>query len=139
MMVQLTEIGVGYDEDMGDPEKCYYYWVQDFATDPEPPSSRAKIVEGSHAILSVGNITFIANYYDTSNDDPQEFIVVVNEQEYDMQLDIGEEYAGFYRKTIPQVQSCRPYYFVAVDGDGTTIRYPSSGRFWTFGEGGCED
>ncbi len=125
----FTETGSGFAMGSG------AYWVQDFngvQLPPQPP-----IAAGSHASIDAGVITFYLNYYDGAGSAPLEIMVVLDGQPHSLELGLGTAGAGTYRATPPSTARCRAYYFLATDGDGNRYRYPGTGVFNTYGEGGC--
>jgi hypothetical protein len=67
---------------------------------------------------------------------PQEIQVILDGDAYPMILSWGVAGAGTYQFALPAADGCRAYYLHITDGDGNRYRYPGSGSFQTYGEGG---
>jgi hypothetical protein len=129
MSVVYSEIGCGYGQGAD------AYWVQDFngvELPPQPPVAAA-----THAMINAGNTTFFVNYYDAAGVPPQEIKVILEGDANSLNLGWGDAGAGTYQLTLPAADGCRAYYFHVTDADGHRYRYPGSGSFQTYGEGGC--
>lgn len=130
MSAGFTEIGCGQGSGTN------AYWVQDFNgvdLPPQPPVAAA-----SHASVEAGTTTFHLNYYDETGAPPEEIQLLLDDQPHSMNLGWGLAGAGTYQLALPAADGCRAYYFHVTDSDGHRYRYPGSGSFYTFGEGGCE-
>jgi len=125
-------LGTGYGYAAGSPYQ--HYWTQDFggASDgPEPP-----LVDGSHVFVG-SEIVFLANW--AGDAAPRSMSVVVNGAATSLALDLGGATRGTWSTRKAQASGCRSYHLAAVDAAGTPWRYPASGEFRTFAEGGCAE
>jgi MYXO-CTERM domain-containing protein len=70
--------------------------------------------------------SFYANYYDPAGD-PKGVSVVLDGECHDMAVELGVAGNRTYKWTAPSLGTgCQEYYFVAVDAEGATARYPDS-------------
>jgi uncharacterized protein YkwD len=125
----LRELGCGYSI------SSRPYYVQDFGGGP--PDFATPIAGGSHLFLNGGSTTFFANFFDPSGQSPQQASLVLDGEVHDLALHLGQPVQGTYSTELPRASDCRDYFFVFVDGGGTSWRYPEAGAFATTGEGGC--
>lgn len=129
------EMGAGYVLKEGYPAP--WYWTQDFGY--RSLAVKPEIVSACHDFIDSGKTSFLLNYYDNSGQRPAAVRVVVNDEVYEMSLDIGTADRGTYRFDISRASECRSYYFIAIPADGEGWRYPGPGVFMTVGEGTCKD
>jgi hypothetical protein len=129
MAASMRELGCGY------AMSNRPYYVQDFGGGA--PDFSTPIAGGCHLFLNGGTTSFFVNFYDPSGFAPQQASLVIDDAMQDLALDLGQAAQGTYAITLPRGTDCRPYYFLFVDGAGTTWRYPEEGSFATSGEGGC--
>jgi len=120
-------------------------WTVNFAS--TETEVKNPIVAGSHLIQNSGNITFLANYFDRSEDSaktgPVSANVVINIHiKQPLKLNHSYKYEGSvdskmgtYIYEERQINDCRRYHFEFKRPDGTVIRYPERGELVTFGEG----
>ena len=129
MRVQSREIGAGYA--MGST----YFWVQDFGGGI--PEALPPVVAATHAFIEDGKTSFFLNYFDPDKDPPLNMQVIIDDIQYLLDLDTGQEQAGSYRVDVTRAAGCRTYFFRVTSGNGTCYRYPGTSYFHTYGEGDC--
>ncbi|MBD3320953.1 MAG: hypothetical protein GF350_07670 [Chitinivibrionales bacterium] len=134
MNANFNEIGAGYGYGLN---KWYHFWVQDFSGGTSEYAYHP-IPSGTHAFLDSSGITFCATYYDSAHA-PRKASVVVDNEEYEMSLVLGDEDRGTYMHELDRSNGCRPYYFLFTDSQGNSWRYPEGGVLVTCGEGGCTE
>lgn len=125
-----TELGVGHAVILS------HYWVQDYGVRTFAVTS--PIASGSHIIPASGQIRFMVNVDDPAGTaPPQSVSLFLNGVSQTMPLHMGTADRGTYGLTVPTATACRSYYFRVVAANGQIWRYPASGEYRTFGEGGC--
>ena len=74
---------------------------------------------------------FTVKYYDVDEDMPAGIYVNIDGADHAMVLDSGSDSDGFYRYRTRDISTdvSHAYYFHADDGNGATVRLPSSGTF----------
>jgi hypothetical protein len=135
MHAAFREMGNGYAFNAAAPYD--HYWTQDFgggAADFSTP-----LAWGSHVFTGDGNITFLANYYSSAGNAPQEAVLVLESGSYPMSLQFGVAGRGTYSVALPIGSGCRGYSFRFRDDVGTVWLHPENGVLRTTGEGGCAE
>lgn len=133
MSARYNTVGCGYFAS-GTGRSAKMFWCQDFAGIKGQPALHP-IPSASHLFLTSGKITFVANVFDTSEED--QFVeLILDGEATPMTLAMGAGGRGTYMLTFPVAAHCRQYYF-KMKNSVVQYRYPDSGYLVTAGEGDC--
>lgn len=97
--------------------------------------------EADSVTANVNNMRFIVNYWDNGVN-PTITRLILNSQTYNLQYSSAygpsPAFASYVSNEFPVSGGCREYYFEF--GTATALRrYPTTGAFVTYGEGGCTE
>lgn len=122
MSSDYKELGTGYAYGT---QQWYHFWVQDFAAgDPEYDNP---ITGAAHFVMDDNYTMFMANYSDPRNNKPQKCELVIDQDNYDLTVLLGNEEKGTYSIDLATADDCRYYYFKFTDSEGNTWRHPEGG------------
>lgn len=136
MNKKFREIGCGYVLS-GSGRSAKPYWCQDFGSKTNPHTYHP-VPAAAHFFFTNGEITFLANVYDTTESLTSVALLLENNR-FPMTLDMGTGFAGTYMVTQPETSACRYYRIEIAYNNGSVIYYPETGRLPTTGEGSCTE
>lgn len=137
MSPNFKELGCGYTT-VGTGRNASTYWSQDFGGGTRATNATQVIASATHLFLTAGFTTFWASVYVTQRP-VQSVSVIIENNPYPMNLDLGTAEQGTYAVALPTATQCRHYYFLVLFLDNTTSRYPDGGTLQSYGEGTCKE